>query len=92
MLAENCALSLLSLLGVLFAFRARQEAALPFAMILLVFPLVFYFTHPAGRYRFPIDSVLTILTVYAIAHSLSRLRLRIAALARSAEPAAPTPN
>jgi hypothetical protein len=92
MLAENCTLSLLSLLGVLFAFRARQETALPFAMILLVFPLVFYFTHPAGRYLFPIDSILTILTVYALAHSLSRLAQRTAALARSVKPAAPTPN
>lgn len=92
MLAENCTLSLLSLLGVLFAFRARQEAALPFAMILLVFPLVFYLTHPAGRYRFPIDPVLTILSVYALAHSLSSLRQRMGAFARSTEPAAPTLN
>jgi hypothetical protein len=92
MLAENCVLSLLSLVGALFAFRNRQEAALPFALILLVFPLVFYFTHPAGRYRFPIDSVLMMLTVYALAHVLSGLGQRIASLARSTEPAAPTPN
>ena len=67
----NCLFSLLALLGVLFAYRARKEAALPFAMVMLFFPLIFYVTHPAQRYRYPMDPIMQVLAVYAIVYPLS---------------------
>jgi len=68
----NCLFSLLSLLGALFAFRSQNNAATMFASVMLVFPLVFYFTHTSLRYRFPMDPIMDVLAVYAIAYPLSR--------------------
>jgi 4-amino-4-deoxy-L-arabinose transferase-like glycosyltransferase len=68
----NCLFSLLSLLGALFAYRSQNYAVNMFASVMLVFPLVFYFTHTSLRYRFPMDPIMDVLAVYAIAYPLSR--------------------
>jgi hypothetical protein len=39
----------------------------PVALCLIVFPIPYYVTHTALRYRHPIDPLMTILAVYAIA-------------------------
>lgn len=69
----NCIFPLLSLLGVLFAYREQHEAALPFALILLFFPLVFYITHASllTRYRHPMDPIMLVLAVYALAYPVT---------------------
>jgi hypothetical protein len=72
----NCLFSLLSFAGALFAYRARSQAALPFASVMLMFPLVFYVTHTSGRYRYPMDPIMGILTVFAIAYPLAQLSKR----------------
>jgi hypothetical protein len=72
-LVWNCVFSLLSFAGAFFAYRARSETALPFACVMLIFPVVFYITHTTGRYRYPIDPIMTILTVFAIAYPFSQL-------------------
>jgi hypothetical protein len=72
-LVWNCVFSLLSFAGAFFAYRARSETALPFASVMLIFPVVFYITHTTGRYRYPIDPIMTILTVFAIAYPFSQL-------------------
>jgi len=51
----NCLFPLLALLGALFAYREQNEAALPLALVMLFFPLVFYITHASTRYRHPMD-------------------------------------
>ena len=81
--------SLLFLLGALLAYRAHNPEAFPYAITLLVFPLVFYLTHADSRYRFPIDPILLILAISAVAH--------LAALARNRNPhprdaASPAPS
>ena len=68
----NCLFSLLSFTGAFFAYRARSEGALPFASVMLMFPVVFYVTHTSGRYRYPMDPIMAILTVFAIAYPLSQ--------------------
>lgn len=78
-LVWNCVFSLLSFLGAFFAYRARSEAALPFASVMLMFPVVFYVTHTTGRYRYPLDTIMVILTVFALAYPLSQLLKRGAA-------------
>lgn len=69
----NSLFSLLSFIGALFACRARSEAAMPFAFVMLMFPVVFYVTHTSGRYRYPMDPMMAILTVFAVAYPLSQL-------------------
>ncbi len=76
MIVANSLFALLSLLGALFAYRARRDAALPLALILLVFPAIFYLTHTSLRYRYPMDPIMAVLTVYAIAYPLSQLARR----------------
>lgn len=70
------AFSLLSFLGVLFAYRAGKEESLPFALMMLIFPLLFYITHPSLRYRFPLDPIMQVLTVYTFVYLLSGLAAR----------------
>jgi 4-amino-4-deoxy-L-arabinose transferase-like glycosyltransferase len=80
----NCAFSLLALLGALFALRSQSPAAAPLATVLMVYPIVFYITHTGLRYRFPIDPIMVVFAVYAVAHSLSRVRGRQVASAPEA--------
>ena len=75
----NCLFPLLSLLGALFAYRKKNEAVVPLALVLLFFPLVFYITHASTRYRHPMDPVMLILAVYALAYTASYLVKRFAA-------------
>ena len=75
-LVSNFLLTLLSLSGVLFAYRARRPDAAPYALVLLVFPLIFYVTHSSLRYRFPMDPILIVLAANGIAYPLSQLRKR----------------
>ena len=72
-LVWNCLFSLLSFVGALFAYRARSVAAAPFAFVMLMYPVVFYVTHTSGRYRYPIDPMMAILTVFAFAYPLTQL-------------------
>jgi hypothetical protein len=70
----NCLLAVLCLLGALYVHRSGDPEAFLFAMVLLVFPLVFYLTHASMRYRFPVDPIMLILAVAAVAHLLSLAR------------------
>jgi len=75
-LAWNCLFSLLSFTGVLLMHRTRNEYSLLFTSVMLIFPVVFYVTHTSGRYRYPMNPVMGLLTVFAIAYPLSRLAKR----------------
>jgi 4-amino-4-deoxy-L-arabinose transferase-like glycosyltransferase len=72
----NCLFSVLSFVGAFCAYRARSETALPFASVMLMFPMVYYMTNTSGRYRYPMDPIMAILTVFAIAYPLSQLGKR----------------
>jgi hypothetical protein len=85
----NCLLSLLSLLGVLYAHRSRHADAAPYGMVLLIFPLVFYMTHSSQRYRFPMDPIVVVLAASSIAHLISFVRLGPARKTRVAAPIPP---
>lgn len=87
-LVWNCLFSLLSFVGAFFAYRARSETALPYGAVMLIFPVVFYVTHTSGRYRYPMDPIMGILTVFAIAYPLSQLSKHHFAKLYSAESAA----
>jgi hypothetical protein len=65
--------SLLALLGLLLARRANALETFPLAAAMLFFPLTYYITHSAVRYRHPIDPVMTILVVYAAACAYAKV-------------------
>jgi 4-amino-4-deoxy-L-arabinose transferase-like glycosyltransferase len=75
-IVANSAFSLLALLGALFALHSQNPSATPLATVLLVYPIVFYITHTGLRYRFTIDPLMVVFTVYAVACALSLARRR----------------
>jgi hypothetical protein len=82
---SNSAFALFSLLGILFAYRSKRDATTAMALVLLVFPLVFYLTRTSLRYRYPMDPVMEVLATYAIAYPLTQwAQWRASRLSRSA--------
>ncbi len=57
--------SVMAFAGLLLALRAAWLDTLPLAMCLILFPIPYYITHTALRYRHPIDPMMTIFAVYA---------------------------
>jgi len=86
-LVWNCLFSLLALAGTLLVNRAKNEAAFPFTVALLVFPLLFYATHTDERYRQPIDPIMCLLAVFAVDYVLGYLTRRASSLHRAAQSA-----
>jgi 4-amino-4-deoxy-L-arabinose transferase-like glycosyltransferase len=68
--------SVLAFVGLFLAFRNHNPAVPLFAILLLVFPLIYYVTHPTPRYRHPIEPAMVLLGVYAMANIPSKLPLR----------------
>jgi len=59
-------LTVLALLGLRKAFRVDHALAMPYALVLFSFPLVYYITSPEVYYRRPIDPMFVVLAVFAI--------------------------
>lgn len=62
-------LTILTLLGLRKMFREAQPHRWLFLLILLIFPLVYYFTDPLLRHRGPLDPLVVMLSVYALVRS-----------------------
>jgi 4-amino-4-deoxy-L-arabinose transferase-like glycosyltransferase len=75
------AISVLAFAGLFLAFRNRNPAVPFFAILLIVFPLIYYVTHPTPRYRHPIEPAMVLLGVYAVTNIFSRPELRKVGLA-----------
>jgi hypothetical protein len=88
----NVLLSLSTFIGVMFAYRARNPQAFPYAVVPLVFPLIFYLTHSSLRYRFPMDPIMMILATYGVASMISLARGRSLHVTQSATPATSLPT
>jgi hypothetical protein len=88
----NFLLSLLTMLGTLFAYRSNPEEAFPYAMVLLVFPLIFYLTHTSLRYRFPMDPIMMILAAYGVSYPISQWLERASPRTGATAPAPPVPT
>ena len=91
LLVINISLSLLTLFGALYAYRAQLPSATPYAMVLLVFPIVFYVTHTSPRYRFPMDPIMVVLAANGVACSISVLQARFRHARNSTTPAPSIP-
>ncbi|MGC2357684.1 MAG: glycosyltransferase family 39 protein [Candidatus Acidiferrum sp.] len=76
----NTIFSLLAFAGLLVGLWTRARESLPLAFCLLLFPIPYYVTHSSLRYRHPIDPVMTIFVVLALAAYFALFRRRAAAL------------
>jgi len=63
----NTLAALGGLLGIVVLFVKRNPYAIPAAIYPLVFPWLYYVTHPNLRYRHPIDPVILLLAAVAAA-------------------------
>jgi hypothetical protein len=71
--------TILSLGGLYRAFREIPEMAMPYFLVVITFPGVYYLTHPDPGYRHPLDPLLVILASYSFAevsHALTVKRVR----------------
>lgn len=64
-------LTILALLGLRDAFRNRAQGAGAYAIVLLLFPAVYYITSLEPWYRVPMDSLVIALAAYAITQRLN---------------------
>jgi hypothetical protein len=59
-------LSVLALAGLWRAFRRGIDIAMPYAIALFFFPVVYYITHAEDYYRRPIDPIFVVLAAFAV--------------------------
>ncbi len=64
----------LALIGLRRMFQARADLAVPYSLMLIVFPLVYYFTLSEMGYRHPLDPEVVILACYAVVSWRSEVR------------------
>jgi hypothetical protein len=60
------AFTALAMTGLYKALRSSRNTAMPYALTLLVFPLVYYLTHSEIPYRLPIEPELVVLASFAV--------------------------
>jgi hypothetical protein len=65
------AFTFLALAGLVLALRADWLDSLPIVMCIALFPIPYYLTHTALRYRHPIDPFLATFTAYAVMRFLA---------------------
>ena len=58
--------TLLTLIGLARTFRQNKSAGVLYALVLLFFPVVFYFTHVEVYFRRQIDPIMVVLAVYGV--------------------------
>jgi hypothetical protein len=75
-------LTVVMLIGLWQALRTAREAALPYLLLLLFYPLVFYLTHPEIRYRHVIEPEMIILAALGVRFIIAELLRGFPELAR----------
>jgi 4-amino-4-deoxy-L-arabinose transferase-like glycosyltransferase len=65
--------SLLASIGMALAVWRKQFAAAPYAIVLLVFPLIYYITHTFNSYRHPIEPEVLLMAAYALVSAFDGL-------------------
>jgi hypothetical protein len=70
-------LSFLSWVGLALILKRRRWQAVPYAMVVVVFPLIYYVTHSFPTYRHPIEPVLILLAMHAVVSGADALFARL---------------
>ena len=68
------AFTFLAIMGLIKAFRKIPDMAMPYALVLLAYPMVYYITHSDIAYRHPLDPEIVVLASYAVVSWLPRRR------------------
>jgi 4-amino-4-deoxy-L-arabinose transferase-like glycosyltransferase len=79
-------LSLLAWMGMALALQCKRWQAVPFAIVVLVFPIVYYVTHVFSTYRHPAEPMILLLAAYAVASALTAIGTRLLRTGSSANP------
>jgi hypothetical protein len=66
--------SILAFWGSVRAVRQQRPGAWLYALLLLVYPAIYYIVYPHARYRHPIEPELMILAVFMIAELRKRAK------------------
>jgi 4-amino-4-deoxy-L-arabinose transferase-like glycosyltransferase len=74
------ALTILTLIGLRRAWLLRPNIAMPYVLVFLFFPLIYYLTHPEDYYRRPIDPQYVVLAAYAVSSWVAERKVRLAAI------------
>jgi 4-amino-4-deoxy-L-arabinose transferase-like glycosyltransferase len=61
-----CWISLFAWIGLVLPQRQKKSMVAPFALIMIVYPFVYYVTHTHVTYRFPIEPVILLMAAYAV--------------------------
>lgn len=85
-LLVNYSLPLLTCFGLLFARRKSPQLAIPLLNAVATFPLVYYVCHTTPRYRHPLDSVICVLSGFAVVSLASLARETFLGHPASSEP------
>jgi hypothetical protein len=72
----NLVVVLAGLSGLFLLCRQQREISLPIAIVPLVYPMIYYVTHPSLRYRHPMDTVLIVMAASAICNAVAALTRR----------------
>jgi len=70
-------LSLLAWIGLVLALRRKGFAAVPYAVVILIFPLIYYVTHVFSTYRHPIEPVVLLLAACAMISMVEAVSTRL---------------
>jgi 4-amino-4-deoxy-L-arabinose transferase-like glycosyltransferase len=60
-------LTILTLIGLRRAWLMNRTVAMPYMVVFLLFPVIYYLTHPEDYYRRPIDPQYAVLAAHAVA-------------------------
>jgi 4-amino-4-deoxy-L-arabinose transferase-like glycosyltransferase len=74
-------ISLLAWAGLIACLWRKRAGIVPFAIVLFVFPLIYYVTHTWPTYRHPMEPVMVLLAAYAVASALGSMVQRYGATA-----------
>ena len=78
------ALTLLAVAGLAAAWRMRRWEAIRYGGVMLLFPALYYFSHPEPYHLRPLDPIIAMLGCYAILNWRERVRARAAFAAAEA--------
>jgi 4-amino-4-deoxy-L-arabinose transferase-like glycosyltransferase len=70
-------LSAIAWLGMMLGLRRKGFTAVPYAIVMIVFPLVYYITHVFSTYRHPIEPVILLLAAYAAVSAVESVAPRL---------------
>jgi 4-amino-4-deoxy-L-arabinose transferase-like glycosyltransferase len=73
-------LSILTLLGLRRAWLLSPHIAMPYILVFLFFPIIYYLTHPEDYYRRPIDPQYVVLAAYAVTSWVAERKVRLATI------------